>query len=864
MRQRQIVIVLVVLACFVGLQACGPAPPSPLPSPIPPPHPTTLPAETGISGDPSKPALPPEACAPAPSCGPDFPGVKLREELAVYGCRENEWNCTWSFWHTYKNNGSPIGLAQCLLLRIGDEPFYNGTVDCRFSNETQAAVGAFVADWTARNGPRRGLTRRKVLDGSVAEALQEDFTARFGNPSDYFAPPPLTWQQMRYYGGAVVTAADFGGATYLGTVSGDLLKFKGGALANLGDFGDIAYASASHQGRAYFGFGEGRLLSYNGTDFREEERQPEGLYALFPYGGALYAGFASGLVRRFDGRAWDNLTQLDSGVLVMTGFQDKLYLGSYKGFIYAYDGQAFTPVEEHESSVYVLDTFQNRLVAALHNGVVKLFDGQSWDNLSYQGSDLHYLSKAGEDFYIIQGDGEALRYHDGSFTRLRQPFIRRNDFSDITQRGLNQFEREWLTRFGWIWRPCAKYSEADLQQLCARIRERDPREWDLTDFLTRQYGYLAVDVVMEAKMRLYAAELMDVPFYDLEVIGEARSDEFTCSDFEQRVGLCGEVILVYEPKDFSSGSKAIRLRLSLDDVDAIRRQLLSAQTSQSGRASAAKRDVALWVWERLNRTTAFVTTGPRIIDYDTVANTTITACHLHRDTPHIVTLDLNTSEGPLLLDVEVDNPVGDCHSWRQEEEGGTRYALHPLNGTGSLNLSCQQEDDHLHFLMNKYYRFILRTFAPGTDLPMAGGAPDLAAAERLPHRAIKKTALCRYGADQFPVQAETRTHTGASVDIAMTVSRQGYSPSRLQVRNGDQVRLHLASDGGPYGFFLPELEAFAYLAPNQTTTIEFVAGAVDNYTFSCGVYCQEQGFALKGTLEVLPSQTPFEMGPARG
>jgi len=99
---------------------------------------------------------------------------------------------------------------------------------------------------------------------------------------------------MRYYGGAVVTAADFGGATYLGTVSGDLLKFKGGALANLGDFGDIAYASASHQGRAYFGFGEGRLLSYNGTDFREEERQPEGLYALFPYGGALYAVVVGG------------------------------------------------------------------------------------------------------------------------------------------------------------------------------------------------------------------------------------------------------------------------------------------------------------------------------------------------------------------------------------------------------------------------------------------------------------------------------------------------------------------------------------------------------------------------------------------
>lgn len=783
----------------------------------------------------------------------------------MFGCHENEWNCSWSYWAGYSNTGAPIGLAQCLLNNLPSGPYYNGSVDCRFTNATQAAISAYATAWADREGPRRGLNQRAVLDGSVAEALLEDFAVQWGNPSAFFAPPPLSWQQMRYYGGAVVTSANYRNATYLGTVSGDLLRVDGDTLTNLGDFGDITYALTVFEGRLYAGFGEGRLISYNGSDFREEETQPQGLYALFPFEGLLYAGFGDGLLRAFDGQAWGNVTAFESGVTVVAGYGGRLYLGLYDGKVYAMEADAFRLLEDHESSVYVLEPFGEWLVAALHNGVVKLYDGTAWKNLSFQGLDMHYLTKGVDEFYIIQGDGEAVRFRNGTFARLRQPFIRRNDFSDITARGLNQFEREWLARFGWIWRPCDKYAEADLQRLCARLRERDPREWDLTDFLTRQYGYLAVDVVLEAKMRLYAAEAMDVPFYDLEVIGESRSDEFTCSDFEERVGLCGEVTLVYEPKDFSSGSKAIRLRLSMDAVDALRRQLLAAQLAQPGRASVGKRDVALWIWEHLNRTTDFVTTGPRLIDYDTVSNTTITACRLHRDTPHIVTLELNTTEGPLLVDVEVDNPVGDCHSWRQEGENGTRFALFPLNGTGRLNLSCQQEDDHLHFLMNKYYRFLIRAYPPGTVLPMAGegadAAPDLAAAEALPHRLIKKIALCRYGADQFPQRREGRRHSGASLDINISVSRQGFAPARLLARTGDAVRLSVRADGGPFGFFLPELEASAYLAPNQTTVLEFVAGAPDNYTFSCGIYCLEQGFALKGTLEVLSPLSPLLSGP---
>lgn len=82
-----------------------------------------------------------------------------------------------------------------------------------------------------------------------------------------------------------------------------------------------------------------------------------------------------------------------------------------------------------------------------------------------------------------------------------------------------------------------------------------------------------------------------------------------------------------------------------------------------------------------------------------------------------------------------------------------------------------------------------------------------------------------------PEQAQT----GEVKEFTITAFSFGYSPSAINVNEGDTVRITITSQDTAHTFTISELGVNEQLPAGQTRTIEFVASKKGTFAFYCAV-----------------------------
>ena len=93
-------------------------------------------------------------------------------------------------------------------------------------------------------------------------------------------------------------------------------------------------------------------------------------------------------------------------------------------------------------------------------------------------------------------------------------------------------------------------------------------------------------------------------------------------------------------------------------------------------------------------------------------------------------------------------------------------------------------------------------------------------------------------------QGEPRT-------IEVVAKRFTFEPSRVEVREGERVKLVVKSDDGVHGIEIKKFKVNKKVPRGgEPVTIEFVASAAGEYPILCSEYCGKDHDSMKGTLVV--------------
>lgn len=87
-------------------------------------------------------------------------------------------------------------------------------------------------------------------------------------------------------------------------------------------------------------------------------------------------------------------------------------------------------------------------------------------------------------------------------------------------------------------------------------------------------------------------------------------------------------------------------------------------------------------------------------------------------------------------------------------------------------------------------------------------------------------------------------------EFTMTAKNWNFEPSKITVKKGDTVRLHIKSVDVDHGFTLAAFGVSTTLKPGVTETVEFTADKVGNHSFFCSVFCGGGHKEMRGTLTV--------------
>ena len=88
-------------------------------------------------------------------------------------------------------------------------------------------------------------------------------------------------------------------------------------------------------------------------------------------------------------------------------------------------------------------------------------------------------------------------------------------------------------------------------------------------------------------------------------------------------------------------------------------------------------------------------------------------------------------------------------------------------------------------------------------------------------------------------------------EIAVVASRFTFEPARIEVTEGERVRLVLTSADGVHGVEIKKFKVNKQIPRGgEPVTIEFVASAAGQYPILCSEYCGKDHDAMKGVLVV--------------
>ena len=100
-----------------------------------------------------------------------------------------------------------------------------------------------------------------------------------------------------------------------------------------------------------------------------------------------------------------------------------------------------------------------------------------------------------------------------------------------------------------------------------------------------------------------------------------------------------------------------------------------------------------------------------------------------------------------------------------------------------------------------------------------------------------------------PRQAEPRV-------VEVVAKRFAFVPSRIEVTEGDTVRLVVRSADGMHGVQIKKFKVSEEVPRgNEPVTIEFTATAVGEFEIACAAFCGKGHEEMRGKLVVLPRET---------
>ena len=93
--------------------------------------------------------------------------------------------------------------------------------------------------------------------------------------------------------------------------------------------------------------------------------------------------------------------------------------------------------------------------------------------------------------------------------------------------------------------------------------------------------------------------------------------------------------------------------------------------------------------------------------------------------------------------------------------------------------------------------------------------------------------------------------SGSVVEFDVVATKWEWTPSTIEVQEGDTVLLNLVSEDVTHGFDLSAFGISENLEPGESVSVEFVADQVGTHSFSCSVYCGSGHGSMVGELVVV-------------
>jgi cytochrome c oxidase subunit 2 len=115
--------------------------------------------------------------------------------------------------------------------------------------------------------------------------------------------------------------------------------------------------------------------------------------------------------------------------------------------------------------------------------------------------------------------------------------------------------------------------------------------------------------------------------------------------------------------------------------------------------------------------------------------------------------------------------------------------------------------------------------------------------------AVAGTALLS-GATSVLIARQDLATASAPLVVEVTAKRFAFEPERIEVTEGDRVRLVVRSADGVHGIGIKKFKLDQKIPRGETVTIDFVASSAGTFPVLCSEYCGKGHEDMKGTLVV--------------
>ena len=117
---------------------------------------------------------------------------------------------------------------------------------------------------------------------------------------------------------------------------------------------------------------------------------------------------------------------------------------------------------------------------------------------------------------------------------------------------------------------------------------------------------------------------------------------------------------------------------------------------------------------------------------------------------------------------------------------------------------------------------------------------------------LSAAVLVCAGVAAAPVKSTRQTEPRV---VEIVAKRFAFVPSRIEVTEGDTVRLVVRSADGMHGVQIKKFKVSEEVPRgDEPVTIEFTATAVGEFEIACAAYCGKGHEEMRGTLVVLPRE----------